>query len=132
MRWASAIIRPMVSSATGFEHVGRVCDADIAGPGGLGVDIVVADEAGDDFEIGQRIHQIGLHARAGMGADAGAVGGEPRLGVGLFVQLVDRTALGQGRFTDRQQLASSKNLDGHWQCLGEGRVSEPDIRCSVR
>jgi hypothetical protein len=106
------------------EHVGRVGDADIAGARRGGVDIVVADpEAGDDFEIGQRVHEIGLHARAGMGADAGTVRGQPGVLVGLFVQLVHGIAGGQRHFAGGKQRMGLKNLDGHGLVSFAGRLA---------
>ncbi len=78
------------------EYVGGVGDADIAGPGGLGVDRVVADaEIGDDLELREPVHQGRVDIAAGDGADTRRDGGDQRVPVGGLVQLVDGEALGQ-------------------------------------
>src|SRR5690606_14230713 len=77
-------------------------------------------EPGDDLAIGQRGHEIGLDAGAGMGANAGAVFLEPGRGGSLFVQLVDSVALGKRLFAGGQKRAGLENFDGHGKASPSG------------
>ena len=104
----------MVSSATAsLSTLGVLVTRILRGLGGLGVDVVVADaEIGDDFELGQLVHQVGIDAPPAMARTRGATFGDQRILVGRFVQLVDGVALGQGRLAAVEQLVGLEDFDG--------------------
>ncbi len=92
------------------EHVGRIGDADIPRPRAAAVSIaVIADaEIGDDFELGQLVHQLAARPCGRQCARTRSpTSRDQRVLIGGLMQLVDGVTRGQRLFARCQQVCSS-------------------------